>query len=215
MAIPCKILTLEDCKEEELSTVEVLILPIERKKEKIIKLYAAGILSREALEKHLMVAGGLFSSYYPRFLKIADIAKQKKIQIAGIEGDVDSIIEAVRGKIKEGRNRKVLQEARLWLISNEGPVERFLRKIDRLLKPLPGGLRQLLVNFISGIYGFIVNIIPGDQLDAVAAVNAAREIICKEIVRKATRYCREGLQVGIVIPGSIKNCVEERILEKV
>ena len=143
------------------------------------------------------------------WVKLVEESKKLNLKVKLIEPDFDKLMKKVEKVLKmdEGTKTKVIQEARLWFLSNSGYMKHFYAAFDDLFYWLPFHLffRQIWLKISS----FFVHLIPGDQKDVMVAVNKAYDIMTVDIANKFKKAKR-----GVLfLEESIARSVEQRLLE--
>ena len=143
------------------------------------------------------------------WVKLVYTCQKHGLNVKLIEPDIDPILKKVSKELhlKDEVKFRVLQEARMWFLSNSGYVAHFYAAFDTMFFWLPFHLffRRLWLK----IAGAIVNLIPGDQQDVLAAVSKAYD----EIGKKISEELKEAQDSTVFLEESIADKVERRIAE--
>ena len=166
-----------DFRKEVEPEGEQVFIQAPRSKQFLVEKFMADKLSYEKLREELgdYVAGLVLR------------AKQKGIKFVElVEPDLEEVMHFVNEnlKIKGEARERILRETEEWLKSMRGFYASFIKFLYNLFFFLPVRLRLRAVEFFADLFSWLVNIIPGDQYDVVAAINMALE----EEARKIAEY---------------------------
>jgi len=123
------------------------------------------------------------------WVHVVKMARNTTTPLIAVEPDLDKVLKSVEKKLTVKDKKKTLHEARLWYLGREGFLKRLISFFDfpvRLLR-LPPELRTMWIGFWMNVYGVIVNVIPGDQRDFVAAVALADTEIARIIAQRLSK----------------------------
>jgi len=101
-----------------------------------------------------------------------------------IEPDIDEIMKKVSKKLTIKEKERIIHEAKLWYLAKEGFPRKLVKFLLTIFIFLPHFLRIWLTKVIMKIYGFIANVIPGDQHDVISAISLADEEIVHVMAKR-------------------------------
>lgn len=123
------------------------------------------------------------------WVHVVRMARDTTTPILVIAPDIDVILKKIESKLKIKDKKKIIHEARLWYLSHEGFLKRLIQFLDTPVKfiRLPAELRTMWISFWMSVYSIIVNIIPGDQRDFVAAVSLGDVEIARTLAERLSK----------------------------
>jgi len=144
--------------------------------------------------------------FWPRIVRKCS---ERNLSVKLIEPDIDKLLGAAQKKlqIKGDKSRHIMQESRLWFISGAGYINHFFSAFDAMFFWLPFKtvFRRIWLKFWS----FIVNIIPGDQKDVMAAVNFAYDSMTKKLVKMLAKVRVSTVFLDEIIASRVERMVSE------
>lgn len=116
------------------------------------------------------------------------MSRDTAARVLAVEPDIDQVLEKVESKLTIKDKQTVLHEARLWYLSREGFLRRLINFFDFPVQFLPPNFRMGWARFWLKIYGALVNIIPGDQQDFVAAVSIGDSLLSRRMAEALDQH---------------------------
>lgn len=144
--------------------------------------------------------------FWPRIVRECS---ERNVNVKLIEPDIDKLLGAAQKKLqlKGDKSRHVIQEARLWFLSGAGYIHHFFAAFDAMFFWLP--FKMFFHRIWLKFWSFIVNVIPGDQKDVVAAVNFAYDAMTNKIVKMLAKAGDSTVFLDDIIAGRVKRMVAE------
>ena len=118
--------------------------------------------------------------FWPRIVRECG---EKNVPVKLVEPDIDKILDAAKKKlqIKGEKADHIVQEARLWFLSGAGYISHFFAAFDAMFFWLP--FKHFFRVAWLRFWSLLVNIVPGDQRDIIAAVNFAYASMTDKLVK--------------------------------
>ena len=144
--------------------------------------------------------------FWPRIVRECS---ERNVPAKLIEPDIDKLLGDAQKKLqmKGDKSRHIIQEARLWFISGSGYINHFFSAFDAMFFWLPfkSFFRRLWLKFWS----FLVNAVPGDQKDVMAAVNFAYDSMTKTLVKTLAKAGDSTVFLDEIIASKVERMVSE------
>ena len=188
------------------SKAKIVALQVQKKYGDLIHGFMLNSLTRDEFLEEVSKRYGTSSPRMDNsagWVNVVIAAKEAEKGVYPIEPNLDKVLDKVKEKVKISEKLKILKEAESWYLNRSGWFSRFLALIRFPFNLLPRFEPILRIEiawakFWLSLFATVVNNIPGDQKDYVAALKFMLDTIEDEMLKELLTVRKIGEPVAVV-----------------
>ncbi|MBR9679428.1 MAG: hypothetical protein GOU99_00045 [Candidatus Altiarchaeota archaeon] len=184
---------------------KLIALQIEKQYVDMVNGYMMDVMTRDELIEEM---GKRFGTTMPEkdprtgWIHILDAAKKLDKGVYPIAPNPTAVLDSIKQKVKIDEKLKILKQAESWYVNRTGWFSRFLSLVRFPFSLLPQSEAVLKIEmswakFWLSLFSKIVNFVPGDQNDYVAALKFMLDAIEDKMVEEIQTVAKVGKPVVI------------------